>query len=54
MMKLLIIRCIWEYMDPSGLILSLAFVHGRVGVFGYCGDLSRTTRHRSVLGVSFE
>ena len=35
MMKLLTIRCLWEYVDPSGLIFSLAFVHGRVGVSGY-------------------
>ena len=53
MMKLLIIRCIWEKVDPSGLIFSLAFVHSRVGVSGYCGDLSRTTKRRSVLGAMF-
>ena len=52
-MLLLFIRCLWEYVDPSGLIFSLAFVLGRVGVFGYCGDLSRTTRRRSVLGAMF-
>ena len=53
MMLLLFIRCLWEYVDPSGLIFSLVFVHGRVGVSGYCGDLSRTTRRRSVLGAMF-
>ena len=53
MMKLLIIRCLWEYVDPSGLTFSLAFIHGRVGVSGYCGDLGRTTRRRSVLGAMF-
>ena len=36
-----------------GLIISLAFVHGRVGVYGYCGDMSRTTRRRIVLGAMF-
>ena len=51
MMLLLFIHCLWEYLDPSGSIFSLAFVHGRVGVSGYCGDLSRTTRRRSVLGA---
>ena len=44
---------ILEYVDPSGSIFSLAFVHGRVGVSGYCGDLSGTTRRRSVLGAMF-
>ena len=53
MMRLLFIRCLWEYVDSSGLIFPLAFVHGRVCVSGYCGDLSRTTRRRSVLGVMF-
>ena len=53
MMLLFFIRCLWEYVDPTGLIFSLAFVHGRVGVSGYCGDLSRTTRRRSVLGAMF-
>ena len=52
-MILLIIRCLSEYVDPSALIFSLAFVHGRVGVSDYCGDLSRTTRRCSVLGAMF-
>ena len=52
-MLLLFILCLWEYVDPSGLIFSLAFVHCRVGVSGYCGDLSRTTRRRRVLGAMF-
>ena len=37
--------------DPSGLVLSLAFVRGRVSVSGYCVDLSRTARRRIVLGA---
>ena len=53
MMLLLFIRCLWEYGNPSGLIFTLALVHCRVGVSGYCGDLSRTTRRRSVLGAMF-
>ena len=53
MMLLLFIRCLWEYVDPYGMIFSLAFVDCRVGVSGYCGDLSRTTRRRRVLGAMF-
>ena len=53
MMLLLFIRSLWEYVDSSGLIFSLAFVQGRVGVSVYCGDLSHTTRCRSVLGAMF-
>ena len=34
MMLLLFIHCLWEYVDPSGLIFSLASVHCRVGVSG--------------------
>ena len=53
MIKLLICRCHREYVDPSGLIFSLAFVYGQVGVSGYCVDLSRIPRRRSVLGAMF-
>ena len=53
MTLLLFVRCIWELVDPSGLIFSLAFVHCRVGVSDYFGDLSRTFRIRSVLGAMF-
>ena len=52
LVKQTILKCF--YVD-SGLIISLAFVHGRVGVsvYSYCGDLSRTTRRRIVLGAMF-
>ena len=51
MMQLLIVLVSIGICDSSGLGLSLAFVRGRVSVSGYCGDLSRTARRRSVLGA---
>ena len=54
MMKLFIIRCLGEYVDPSCFLFSLVFVHGQIGVSGYCGEMNRTTGLCSLLGASFE
>ena len=37
MMQLLIARCLWEHVDPSSMIFSVAFVCDRVCVSSDCG-----------------